>query len=279
MKLLSNILERINFRNPPPPPSDPDTVVDLDLDDRDAAKVAFEVPGMDTNSTIQVVFPCRTRVQRIEPECQVYVLIYRDFNRTMRYVEFHGQLRKEFGPKIPLWSADINGARDDDLMADAVIDGRAILDALRNPIVWDGIEDPLTDDPHPPASHGSARAVAGPLPEAPTPSLTVPQFQVKGRFNVAGYMPYRSDDGRIQKGRPSFGVLLRRASDDKEVRIWGSDLSRVLRDEDVQCGDLIELTKYPKTRVNVGNRVVQKNIWTCAVVQRSSNDHAAPGHQ
>lgn len=267
MNFLTNLLGRFQ-----PVPASAPTIVEpagpapLVRDPR----VAFEVPS-DEQTTVQVIYPCRTRHMRIEPEAQVYVLIYRDFGRAIRYVELHGSLRKDFGGKIPMWTEDCSNRRDDDLMAEAVVDAKAIMMALRNPVECPVVE-AITDEPHPPASHVSARVEAG-LISSPAPNQK-PTYVREGRFFFAGVIPWRSDDGKTI-GKDSFAVILRRQTGDKEERVYGSDLARVISEHNVQPGDFVRLAKYHKVAVPLENRVVYKNLWTCQVIERADRAVAA----
>lgn len=234
----------------------------------DDPKVAFELVGVSGDATVQVRFPCRTRTYRIEPEAVAFSLIYREFDTVMRYVEFHGGLRKEHGGSLRLWSVPIGGRRDDELMRECVEDARTLLKALRDPIEARSLDDePLSEEPHPPASHSWSRK-SDPDPSRPT-------LVRQGRYMSSGMMNWVGKDG--QRGKPSFGVVIT-ASDGTEEKLFGSDLSRVIRDEGIQPGDLVKLSKFPKQAVKVGNRTVQKNIWTCEKLPEEVGDAESPSH-
>jgi len=254
MKHISLLLRRMFPASAfPPPAADP--------------KVAFEVLSSSADGTVQVRFPCRTRSFRIEPEAVAFALIYREFNKAMRYVEFHGDLRKEFGGNIRLWTVEIGDRRDDELMKECIEDARSLLKAMRDPVELRSLDDePLTEDPHPAASHTWARKVDKD-PNRPT-------LVREGRFITSGMLNWEGKDG--QRGKPAFAVVMTR-SDGTEEKLFGSDLARVVREESLQPGDMVRLSKFPKQSVKVGNRTVQKNIWTCERIEESG--HAdSPAH-
>lgn len=255
MKHISLLLRRLFPASAfPPPAADP--------------KVAFEVLSSTSDGTVQVRFPCRTRSYRIEPEAVAFALIYRDFDKVMRYVEFHGDLRKEFGGNIRLWTVPVNGRRDDDLMKECADDARALLKAMRDPVELRSLDDePLTEDPQPAASHSWARKVEED-PGRPT-------LVREGRFIAGGMMNWEGKQG--QRGKPSYAVVISR-SDGSEEKLFGSDLNRVVREEGLQAGDLVRLSKYPKQSVKVGNRTVQKNIWTCERLNEESGHADTSAH-
>jgi hypothetical protein len=329
-QMIGNIVGRLNFRAPQKMDFQ-DTVADLDVTDvnvvdrkMDDAKLASEVVVFDEDQVVnskkafiarpgatKYIIPERTRHKRVHTEAQVYVLIYRSELVALRYVEFHGKLRKEFGGSIKLWKESIKpNQRDDDLLNDAAEDAVKLIHALQNPIeVWDGIEEPLTDAPHPPghriaeiakaaspAPEVSAAPVSSVVPVAPVPCVApvapaayeqseiCPKddelFRVRGRFCAAGTMPFRSEDGKVQKGKPAFCVLLRRDKDDKEVRVWGADIASRLENADVKCGDLIDLVKHPKERVvREDGRTIEMHMWSCDVIERISNDHSTTSYK
>lgn len=270
MNVITSLLSRFARPAVLPPPA----VGAFNAAPRDATKLAFEVPA-DNSTTIQVVFPCRTRQFRIEPEAQVYVLFYRDFGRAIRYVELHGKLRKEFGPKVPMWTLDIEGQRDDALVELSVQDARDVLQALRNPVEVPVIPEGYQGDSQPRASNAPVD-ISGDALSTLTSSAT-PLLIREGWYMNAGSMPWRGPDNQL--GKASFAVLIRRCSDNEQDRLWGSDLSRVIREADVKLGDRIKLTKYPRTKVMVGNRVVHKNIWTCEVLEKASNAQASTSNE
>lgn len=222
-------------------------------------KVAIEV--FNGSTKVQLLYPTRTRRMRIEPSVEVYVLLYKDLGQAIRYVELHGDVRKEFGSKIPMWTVRINGQRDDDVMRDAMDDAKAILHALRNPV----IAPDLKSSPPP-----VVLAKDGPVKLDPTEQA--PLLAREGRFTFAGELPWRSPEGKL--GKPSFAVIMASLKDGHEERVWGSDLARVIREQKVTPGDVVRLTKYPKTAVVVGNRVVQKNIWTCEVLEQANHAYS-----
>lgn len=257
MNLITSLFGRFQFA--PPSFSQTSSLVDsspVSQEVQHDPRVAFEVPASD-DSTIQVVYPCRTRYSRIETECQVYVLFYRDFGKAIRYLEFHGALRREFGSKIPMTTVDID-RREDEIMIDAIAFGKEVLWALRNPVIAPVLDEPLPlAEAHPPASHHDLLVKTGAKPVIPTSDQ--PLLIGEGTFQASGPMPWKGKDGQI--GKPSFAVVIANFHGDHHV-YHGSDLQRALRDADVKPGDKIKIAKYPKIYIQVGNRTVQKNVWT-----------------
>ncbi len=270
-----NLFTSLFRRAPTAMPVMPATVIDP-IPARDP-KVAFEVEG-DDHTTIQVVYPCRTRHLRVEPEAQVYVLIYRDFGRALRYVDLHGSLRKDFGSRVDMWTVDTTNRRDDDLMTDAVADAKEILFALRHPVVAQPMPDPdsfiRTQPVAPVAPQVTDRpAAVTPVTSAPAPVHAPASHDAllvrEGMYVGCGMFPWKGPDG--QTGKPSFAVVIRRISDNAESKLFGSDLDRVVRDANVKPGDLIRLTKFPKTAVQVGARTIHKNIWQLDHIEEPRN--------
>jgi len=235
-------------------------------------KVAFR-SNTSTGEVVQVLFPSRIRQQRIEPEVMVYCTIYREHGRAVRTIELHGKMRALFGVKYDLWTVNIAGRKDDDLLREACEDGRELIKALRNPVECPEIPDldstvgqaSATTEAIAPKSDASLAVVA--KPQGPAQNAQV-ILRAEGVFLVAGSMAWEDPQTKA-RGKPSYCALIRQI-DGQERKYWGSDLQRVLREQDVKAGDTVVLTKYPKTAVQVGNRTVQKNIWTCDVLQRST---------
>lgn len=269
-KVVSSLLHR--FKSPAglPASADVGSAEALELDPR----IAFEVDSGD-GRVFQALYPTRTRPARVEPEAMVYVQVFRDFDKAMRYVELHGRLRAQFGSRYNLWTVPINGRRDDDMISEAVESARDLLHALRNPV-----EVPVIDDFDPPAA--PMPQVLPPEPaNHPAPSTSQSRVPIaelvrEGRFLFAGPMNWRGPQGQV--GRPSFAAVLQRLPDGKEEKLFGSDLSRAISESGVKPGDVIRLVKYPRTPVDVGGRIVQKNIWVCEKLKEAGDADPAPGH-
>lgn len=114
----------------------------------------------------------------------------------------------------------------------------------------------------PKADHVAPQAatahVASPDDAAAAAATPIPMLEEVGVFEMCGVLPWIGPKG--QKGKPSFCVVIRKSTG-LERKLWGSDLERALREAGVIQGDTIKLTKYPRVKYQVGNRVVQRNLW------------------
>lgn len=289
---ISDILSRLDLRKPPVPDF-VDTVTHVALEDAvqsgENPMVAFQTRDAD-GSVAQVLYPSRTRHNRFEAEAHVYCMIYEELNVAMRYIEFHGSVRALYGPGLALWNVDIGGLRHDDLVKEAVVDAKAAMHALRNPIEYTG-EEPLTDAPAPAGLQLMNRAsaiqeqlsepMAEPVLTEESTSVAADEapgeqdfpdqvlYRIRGYYQGSGYQRYHNTD-RTFFGKMAFRVGVQRQHDSKLVDVWGADLARVISENRVALGDLIEMTKYPKTKVHVGGQTVLKNIWVCKILERAA---------
>jgi len=228
-----------------------------------SSKVAFEARprGASLDSPlVQMVFPTRIRQHRIEPEAIVYVNFFEDFGKAVRFIQLHGKMKAEFGDQIPMFTVDYSGRRFDDVLREAADEAVGFLHAVRNPVEVPVIDEEPTSSVAPsvpsiPPHRVDPHPVATPVPTGSSPLLVE-----EGEYQACGSIPWEGPQG--QKGKASFCVVLRQHGD-RERKFWGSDLERAIREAGVLQGDAVRLIKYPKTKVTVGNRIVQKNIWIC----------------
>ena len=227
------------------------------------SKVAFEARPRGASSDsplVQMVFPTRIRQHRIESEAIVYVNFFEDFGKAVRFIQLHGKMKAEFGDQIPMFTVDYAGKRFDDVLREASEEAVGFLHAVRNPVECPVIEEdsvtvaPAAAPSLPPhrVDHQPAAAFAH--------TDSSPLLVEEGEYQACGSIPWEGPKG--QKGKASFCVVLRQQGA-RERKFWGSDLERAIRDAGVLQGDAVRLIKYPKTKVAVGNRIVQKNIWIC----------------
>lgn len=244
-------------------------------DDNDDPRVAFSVTDPD-GRVLQALYPTRTRHARIEMEAVVFVQVFRDFDRAMRYVELHGATRAEFGSKFNLWPVSIGGRRDDDLIVEAIANARDLMHALRNPVEVPVIPDEFDQTVDDVTSAAEPAPVRTPDAAVALPAVVrqpIAEMVREGRFVFAGPMNWRGKDGKV--GRPSFAAVIQHQPDGKEEKLYGSDLSRAITESGAKPGDIVRLTKFPRMPVQVGNRMVQKNIWTCDIVESAGVAMAA----
>lgn len=249
----------------------PDAVV---IDD---SKVAFT--ALHGSVPVQVLFPTITRQHRIEPDVVVFSLIYRDFQKAMQYLVFHGKVRKELGcSRINLMTAETDGLRDDEVLANAIEHGKDVLWAMRHPVTCPEVVEPLASSSTdasavaPPAKavlgdHQANPAVAGsPMEALQQCAGAEPVLTLEGEFLSSGMLPYKHPVSK-QVGKPSFAVVLNIGG--VQTNYHGSDLQRALRQAGVLPGDRVQLHKYPKQKVRLGDRTVEMNLWDCTVVDRA----------
>ena len=239
-------------------------------------KPAFEarpVGALDSVNPVTVVFPSRTRHHRLEAEAVLFVIFYEDFAKCVRFIQLHGKMKADFGDQIPMPTVDVHNRKLDDIVSISAIDAVAFLAAVRNPIIMEAIP----DDQQPRYSVAPVRPSvridqyqAGPaVPTAAAdPRRLIPHgalAQYEGEYLAQGMLPFIGPKG--EKGKPSFCVLLR-DQHGKELRCYGSDLDRAMRDSNALPGDVVRLVKFPRMAVVVGNRTVNKNIWTADVIAK-----------
>ena len=81
---------------------------------------------------IDRLYPDLVRQRRITPEAMLYVHYFRDAQAALRFLQFHGAMRKQFGTRVLLSPVGIEGRRDDDVMADAVAESVSLLSNAMN---------------------------------------------------------------------------------------------------------------------------------------------------
>lgn len=236
-------------------------------------KVAFEAAPIGNqlaSPAIPILFPTRTRHVRLDSDIVVFVLYYADFGMCARYIQLHGRTKAEYGDKIPMDSVEVGNKRLDDIVAEAARDAVGFIYAVRNPVIGQPMPDELpprdavAEPPRAP-KHFVAQAL---LTTPVSPGLSLPHGaigQFEGEFLNAGQIPYTGPQGQL--GKPSYCVLLRSASG-KELKCFGSDLQGGIRESGALPGDVLRLTKFPKVAVVVGNRTVNKNLWTVDIIAK-----------